>query len=164
VFGKLIRKKDPSGELIALLQDTLEKMEAKQIDRLTFYFLATEAPHPSLKPGFATMNQNQYYPREVLDPVERKFVEEDRHYSVISLVRKNVFGLLDYPSSGVEVVFRARFHPMLPSLKNPVDDINFTTLRSFNYLDSKEFMEFVQAAQNMLDLKQIQANIKERLK
>ncbi|MEK6917946.1 MAG: hypothetical protein AABW51_03275 [Nanoarchaeota archaeon] len=109
------QKKNPNEELSQSLVRGLDEIERRKIDRLVLTLYESE-PDKSVFGRFINASEHNYYSQDVLDESELDMIDQEKSYSIISLVRENPFGQIRYPSAGIEVFHRTHVHPFLPKL------------------------------------------------
>ncbi len=130
--------------------EVLDKIETKGIDRVV---LSLAEFNPESSNGrFINEDETHYYPFELLTKEEQEMILRGSSYQVISLVRKKVFGQVEYSERGLEVYHRTRINPFLPLLKSESNLLYVSEGRVFSEGDGlRDVLERVNELHSMID-------------
>ena len=121
----------------------LNEIDKAEVDRVILTLYESQPAEDATSRWLTIGKDNAYYPFEFLTEPEQKMVLEGKHYTVVSLVRKNVGGFMEYPDRGVELCFRTRINPILSRL-NPESNLLYVTKTGiYNGPQIREFADSV---------------------
>lgn len=118
----------------------LGEMEKQGCDRLALTLFESE-PDPEVRGRWISGEETRYYPFEMLDRAERRAIRKHQHYTVVSLVGRNVGGVRSYPDRGVELFHRTAINPFLPRL-NEKSSLRYVT-KGGGYIGKDALVRFL---------------------